>query len=113
VNQVEAFLPLVLVAIVGYLLLIRPVRRRAQAAQQLQSALSTGDEVMLTSGLFATVVDVQDEVVHVEVAPGTVVRVHRRAIGQIIRDVPQTGDTDGDAPRHAGDTPGEEQPGVN
>ena len=54
-SQLEAYLPLVLLVVVGYLLLIRPARRRAQAAAALQSALLAGDEVMLSSGLFGTV----------------------------------------------------------
>jgi preprotein translocase subunit YajC len=87
-SQLEAYLPLVLLVGVGYLLLIRPARKRAQATASLQAALSAGDEVMLSSGLFGTVVDIQDEVVRVELAPGTVVRAHRGAVTQIIKDQP-------------------------
>jgi len=104
----------VLLIVVGYLLLIRPARRRAQATAALQSALSAGDDVMLSSGLFGTVVDVTDEVVRVELAPGIVVRAHRGAITQIIKDEPARfeGSDDGPdaSPRPLGD---DDQPGVN
>lgn len=90
-DQLGAYLPLVLLVVVGYLLLIRPARRRAQAASALQSAISPGDEVMLSSGLFGTVVDIADEVVRVELAPGVVVRLHRGAVTQIIKDQPPVG----------------------
>jgi preprotein translocase subunit YajC len=112
-DQLGALLPLVLIALVFYLLIIRPARRRAQVTNQLQSSLSAGDEVMLTSGLFATIVDVQDEIAQVELAPGILVRVHRKAVGQIIHDLPPApGDPEYDAPSPA-DEPGDENPGVN
>jgi preprotein translocase subunit YajC len=92
----------VLLVVVGYLLLIRPARRRAQASAALQSALSSGDEVMLSSGLFGTVLDVRDEVVRVELAPNVVVRVHRGAVTQIIKDRPSPLQGDDDVPDDAG-----------
>jgi preprotein translocase subunit YajC len=87
-SQLGAYLPLVLLVVVGYLLLIRPARRRAQATAALQAAISPGDEVMLSSGLFARVVEITDEVAHVELAPDIVVRVHRGAITKVVKDRP-------------------------
>ena len=118
-SQLEAYLPLVLLVFVGYLLLVRPARKRARATSQLQSALSPGDEVMLTSGIFATILDIQDEIARVELAPGVVVRVHRGAVGQLVHDLPPadpaTGGNDqawGGEPR-ADDNPGDDTTGVN
>ncbi len=82
------FLPLVLILAVGYLLLIRPARRRARDASHLQSALSIGDRVMLTSGIYGTITGVVDEEASIEVASGVVVRVHRAAVAKIIHDEP-------------------------
>lgn len=108
-SQLEAYLPLVLLVLLGYLLLIRPARRRARAAQDLQAALSPGDEVMMTSGLFGEVKQVSDQVVHVEIAPGMVVRVHRGAVSQIITDhsLPPA---EIDPPSSAGDPAGDDHP---
>ena len=122
-NQLQGLLPLVLIAVVCYLLLIRPARARARATATLQSALSPGDEVMLSSGFFATVLSVADEVATVELAPGTVVRVHRGAVTQIVVDRPadDEGDdesergrlADGDSTRAIRETPLSDNPGVN
>src|SRR3978361_192713 len=97
--SVQALLPLVLLAVVAYFLILRPTRKRAQAATQLQASLTPGDEVMLTSGIFGTVVDVADETAHIELAPGLVVRVHRGAVGQIVVDRPAADESDDDVPR--------------
>ncbi|MGI8434970.1 MAG: preprotein translocase subunit YajC [Nocardioidaceae bacterium] len=82
-----------------YLLLIRPARRRARDQAQLQQSLSPGDEVMLTSGIFGSVVMVDDERMQVEVAPGTVLSVHPGAVGKRVGDLPPPtpADVDGGA----------------
>jgi preprotein translocase subunit YajC len=111
-SQLGAYLPLVLLVVVGYLLLIRPARRRAHAAAALQAAISPGDEVMLSSGIFGTVSDVQDEVAHVELAPGLVVRVHRGAVTQIIKDEPPPYAVE-EPPDSTGTSAGDTDAGVN
>ena len=56
-------------------------RRRQREVQSLQGALSVGDEVCTTSGLFGTIASLDDSVVTLEIAPGVTVRYDRRAIG--------------------------------
>ncbi len=87
-NGLVSLLPLVALVVFAYLLFIRPARKRAKEVQQLQQALSPGDEIMLTSGIFGTVVEVDGEVLKVEVSPGAVLTVHRGAAGKIVRDAP-------------------------
>lgn len=76
--------------VIAYLLFIRPARKRAQAASVLQSSLSVGDDIMLTSGMFGRIVAIGDDAVSVDVATGVVVRVHRGAVGKIVNDRPAT-----------------------
>ena len=87
---------------IAYLLFIRPARKRAQEASSLQSALSAGDDIMLTSGIFGRVVSVDGETVSVDVAGGVVLRVHRGAVGKIVDDVPGEASA---APLEGADTP--------
>ena len=56
-------------------------RRRSQATMRAQAALRVGDEVRTTSGLFGTLRELDDVSGHLEIAPGTVIRVDRRAVG--------------------------------
>ena len=76
------FFAVILVAF--YLLVIRPQRARLKAAQALQAQLAPGVEVMTTSGLYGTVTEVEDDVVHLLVSPGSTVRVAKPAVGRII-----------------------------
>jgi preprotein translocase subunit YajC len=94
-------LPILVLGVLAWFLFIRPARRRAQDVQKLQNQLSTGDDVMLTSGFFGRVTDIDGERIQVELAPGMVVTVHRGAIGKIVNDVPPAepgGDDHDEAP---------------
>ncbi len=70
-ESLGAVLPLLLLAVLGYFLLIRPTRRRAQEVSSIQNALAVDAEVMLTSGIFGTVTAMEDEFVFVEEAPAS------------------------------------------
>jgi preprotein translocase subunit YajC len=65
-----------------YLLLWRPQQRRMAHVRRLQDTLKTGDEVLTTSGIYARITKLTDTDADLEIAPGTVIRVARGAIGQ-------------------------------
>ena len=91
------------VAAFFYLLIWRPQLRRMAAVRSLQAQLREGDEVMTTSGIYGRIVDLGDDVVELEIAPGTVIKLARGAVGQrVAPDASDTGD--------AGEPGGEAQP---
>lgn len=93
-------LPLLLMGAIFYFLLIRPQRNRQRQQQALLSALHIGDEVMTASGIFGTITDIDDDhdVVTVEIAPGTEVRMVRRGIAQRLTEEPEEQDYSDDGP---------------
>ena len=52
----------------------------------MQSTLEVGDEVMLTSGVFGTVRDLDEDTAQVEIADGVTIRVVRGAVGQVVHE---------------------------
>ncbi|HET6937415.1 MAG TPA: preprotein translocase subunit YajC [Nocardioides sp.] len=77
---------LVGIALLFWLLLVRPQSRRQRELAHMQSTLEVGDEVMLTSGVFGTVRGLDEGVAQVEIAAGVTVKVALGAIGQVVRD---------------------------
>jgi preprotein translocase subunit YajC len=75
---------IVLVFVGFYFLMIRPQRRRQQQVQQQQKTVAPGAQVRTTAGMYATVVEVDDNDVVLEVAPGVEVRYLKRAIMEVI-----------------------------
>ncbi len=70
------------IALAFFFLIVRPQRRRIAAHRQLVEALSVGDEVVTTGGIFGTIRDMNDERIDLEVAPGVTIAVARAAIAQ-------------------------------
>jgi preprotein translocase subunit YajC len=76
------FLPLVALALLFWFFILRPQRRRSRQQAQLWSGLEEGNEVVTMGGIYGRVTVVDEDSVHLEVAPGTVLRVDRRAIAR-------------------------------
>jgi preprotein translocase subunit YajC len=77
-------LPLILLFAVMYFLMIRPQQRRRREAQELQSRIAPGDEVVTIGGLYGTIVAADDETVTLEIAPGVHARYARPAIARVV-----------------------------
>jgi preprotein translocase subunit YajC len=86
VEALGSLVPFLLIALVFWLLLIRPQRRRAQELDRIQRGLTVGDEILLGSGIVGRVADlpVEGEFLGVEVSPGVRVRVARGAVARIL-----------------------------
>ena len=82
--ELVSLLPIVAIALLFWLLIIRPASRRQKELRRMQGALNVGDEVMLTSGSFGAVTGVDTDTLQVEVAPGTVLKVARGAIATVV-----------------------------
>ena len=67
-----------------WLFLIAPQRRRAQAQRELIGSVEVGDEILTVGGLIGRVRAAQDEELVLEIAPGTNVRVARRAVASVL-----------------------------
>ncbi|MFD0970249.1 preprotein translocase subunit YajC [Plantactinospora endophytica] len=83
-----SFMPLlmiVLLFVVMYFMMIRPQQKRRREAEQMQSSIGPGDEVVTIGGLYGTVTSVDDETVMLEVAPGVQTRYARPAIARVTK----------------------------
>jgi preprotein translocase subunit YajC len=98
-NPLAAFLPLILIVGVGYFLMIRPQQRKLRAQRELLNELEVGDEVVTAGGILAQIVDIDEDedVVTVEVAPGTSIRMLRGGISRrLVDEVDDEDESDGD-----------------
>jgi preprotein translocase subunit YajC len=81
---------IIIAFLVLYLIVIRPQRKRQSQQQQMVSELRVGDEVLTAGGIYGTITQVDEDLVTVEIAPKTEVRVARRAIaGVTTEDEPE------------------------
>jgi preprotein translocase subunit YajC len=83
---VDYLIILVALFAVMWFLLIRPQRKRQVTQLQMQDSLQADDEIITAGGLHGRVKAIEDEIVHVEIAPGTVVRLDRRAVATVAQE---------------------------
>jgi len=81
-----ALILLAVTFVLMWVLFILPQQRRIKAHQAVVARLEVGDEVMATSGIYGTITQLDDELVHLEVAPGVVVRLARGAVARRLAD---------------------------
>ncbi len=87
-------LPFVLIALVFWLLIIRPAARNQRQTREMQSALGVGDRIITTSGIFATVSAIEDDHLVIEVADGVALKIVRAAVGSVLREDIEPADGD-------------------
>jgi preprotein translocase subunit YajC len=83
-DSLGAILPLLLIGAVFYLLIMRPARNRQKQQSQLIDSLRPGAEVMTTAGIFGTLVEVSDDDVVIQVAPGVELKMVKNAIARVV-----------------------------
>ncbi|MEB3022582.1 preprotein translocase subunit YajC [[Mycobacterium] crassicus] len=71
-NQMVAFLPLLIVMGAFMFFASRRQKRAMQATIDLHESLQVGDRVHTTSGMQATITGITDDTVDLEIAPGVV-----------------------------------------
>jgi len=67
-----------------WVLFIQPQRRRQRVQQQMLDEVGPGDEILTAGGLYGTVRAVDDDEVLLELAPGTEVRLAKRAVAAVL-----------------------------
>ncbi|KRO39410.1 MAG: hypothetical protein ABR66_06710 [Microbacteriaceae bacterium BACL25 MAG-120322-bin65] len=83
---------LFMIAVLGLLIffMLRNSRKQRRTQQELVEKLRPGAEVMTSFGLYATVIDLDDEtnVATLDVGKGVTIKVHRQTLTKVIEDEP-------------------------
>ena len=81
-----------------WLFLIRPQKRRQVEQARMQDELEPGTEILTAGGIHGTVQRVEGELVELEIAPGTVIRLDRRAVAAVTSEPAGVPEDDLEAP---------------
>ncbi|MGV9316671.1 preprotein translocase subunit YajC [Streptomyces sp. NPDC003691] len=103
------FLPFV-VLIGAMFLMTRSAKKKQQQAAEMRDSMQPGTGVRTIGGMYATVKEIHDETVLLEVAPGVYAVYAKNAIGAVLSDDDYNQIVHGDEPES--DEAGEELPAV-
>jgi preprotein translocase subunit YajC len=81
------FLILIVILAALWALFVLPSKRRRNQHSAMQDSIDAGDEIITAGGLHGIVVEIGDDTARIEIAPGVVVTLDRRAVAAVAREV--------------------------
>ena len=85
-----AFLPLVFIMVIFYVLLILPAQRRQKKINQMLANLQSGDKVITNGGIYGTIVGLEPDSVQLRVADQVRIKVARSAVAALQTESKET-----------------------
>jgi len=82
-------MPMVIIALIFYFLLIRPMRKRQKQTEQMISELKNGDRVVTSGGIYGTVAGLREKTVVLKVADNVKIEVAKTAIAGLQSSPPE------------------------
>ncbi|QDU67162.1 preprotein translocase subunit YajC [Engelhardtia mirabilis] len=83
------FLPFLAIGMIFWFLLLGPERKRQKQRTAMLAQLKKGDRVLTTSGMFASVAQIHEHVVTLQLADGVRVKAARWAVQQVVENEDQ------------------------
>ncbi|MDP3731991.1 MAG: preprotein translocase subunit YajC [Candidatus Omnitrophota bacterium] len=83
VNPLINFLPLILIFVIFYFLLIRPQKSKEKEHSKMLGNLNKNDEVVASSGIHGTIVNVKDKTVILRIDDNVKMEIEKSAIAYV------------------------------
>jgi preprotein translocase subunit YajC len=68
------------IAVLFFVMIVRPQKKSAQRHQSLIDALKVGDDIITNGGLYGAIKSIGDDTIELEIAKGTIVTLAKRSI---------------------------------
>lgn len=78
-----SFLPFVLVLLILYFLMYRPMRKRQKSLEAMVASLKNGDKVITNGGIYGTVAGIKENTFLLKVADQTKIEISKSAIASL------------------------------
>ena len=78
-QQIQQFLPFILMFVVIYFFMIRPQQKRVKQEKQFEADLKVGDKIVTKSGIHAKIAELNDSTIIIETMAGKL-KMERSAI---------------------------------
>ena len=79
-SSFTALIPFVLIFVMFYFLILRPQQKQSKQRQEMLKNIKRGDNVLTSGGIYGRVLNINGDVIILEIAKGTSVRVARSGI---------------------------------
>jgi len=83
IDTIRAIAPIILMGVIFYFLIMRPMRNRQKKEEQMRTALRPGDKVITNSGIYGVVAGVKETTFIIKVADQVKIEIAKNAIAGI------------------------------
>lgn len=83
VNPLLNFFPLIFIFIIFYFLLIRPQKTKEKEHQKMLTALNKNDEVVTSSGIHGTIVNVKDKSIILRIDDNVKIELEKNCVAYV------------------------------
>lgn len=87
-NPLFQLIPFVAIFFIFYFLLIRPQQKKAQEHKKFLDSLQKGQEIMTAGGVYGKITGITEQIVTIEIADNTRIRVNRQFVSAPIEVTP-------------------------
>ncbi len=85
-ENLQVFLPLIVMFVIFYFLLIRPQQKQRKERQALLQGLKKGDRVITVSGIYGLIKEINDNVITLRIADNVNVKMVREGVNSVVED---------------------------
>ena len=82
-NPIINLLPLILIFVIFYFLLIRPQKTKEKEHQKILSNLNKSDEIVTSSGIHGTIVNVKDKTVILRIDDNVKIEIEKNCVAYL------------------------------
>lgn len=74
------FLPFILIMVIFYFLMILPAQRKQKKVNEMLGNLKTGDKVVTNSGIYGTIVGLDNDTIQLRIAEQVKIKISRNSV---------------------------------
>lgn len=82
----SGFIPIIVIFLIFYFLLILPEQKRIKQHRQMLAQLKKGDYVLLSSGIYGTIVNIKGDIIELKIAENVKINVLKSSVSQVIKE---------------------------
>ncbi len=82
-EQLGAFLPIILLFVVFYFVLIRPQQKQQKKRQEMLNSLQKGDRVVTIGGIHGVIKEIKEDVMTIRIADNVNIKMSRQGIDRV------------------------------
>ncbi len=85
-SGLASFIPIIVIFFIFYFILILPQQKKMKQHEKMLSELKKGDNVVLSSGIYGTIVNIKGNILELKIAENVKINVLKSAVSHLVTE---------------------------